>query len=139
MSPGMFWIGWDDSSPAGERERAGRIVANDLNESFRAWLDDWSAEGYEAQWREGVERIMEGNHVSALVTAVAESHDGTFSGYRWLMYRVGADVILRQQLILPETVPEFDPRDPYLKIHERTGDASQWIVPTSALREFLAR
>ena len=135
----LFWIGWEESGvlPAGERR--GRINASSLNESFDASLSVWAAGDYEVQWREGIKRVLGGEAVSALLTNLGRSEDGVFSGVRWAMYRVDEVVFLREQLVLRETVPGFDPADPYQSILERDPDlkVSEWAVPLSALRDFL--
>ena len=73
-----------------------------------------------------------------MITCLLPGTDGTFGGWRWLMYRVGRDIVLQDQLILSETVPGFDPNDPYDTIEPRESDGavSEWTVPFSAIEKF---
>src|SRR4051794_19199879 len=129
MPDDPFWIGWEERDSDTASERTGRIILDDLKESFLAVLVMWKAADYEIQRREGAERIVRGEQGSALVTSV-HSVDGGFRGFRWPMYRVEDDVAVRQQLVLPETVPTFDPDDPYASVRPRGKKrVSEWIVP----------
>jgi hypothetical protein len=137
MPANTFWIGWDEVESDHASERAGRIVLDDLNESFIAVLVTWQSADYETQWREGAERIVRGESVSALVTSI-HSVDGGFRGFFWPMYRADDHVAIRHQLVLPETLPAFDPDNPYASVGPRgRAPVSEWLVPVSALSAFL--
>jgi hypothetical protein len=137
MPADTFSIDWDERDSDTASERTGRIIIDDLNESFLAVLVMWHAADYEEQWRDGVERIVRGEQVSALVTSV-HPVEGGFRGFSWPMYRIDDHVAVRQQLVLPETVPTFDPDDPYASIRPRDKKrVSEWTVPVSSLRAFL--
>jgi hypothetical protein len=137
-----FWIGWIESEQAGPGlpSRRGRIVAPELDETFTAPLDVWSADEYTAQWREGLRRVVVGEGASALVTRLLRSRRGLLGGERWTMYRSRDVVVLRNQLVMPETIPGSDLSDPYSSILPRDPkrDLSEWTIPIGLIDEFLA-
>ena len=136
-----FRIGWDESAddvPAVVRR--GRIAGpDDLDEAFLSPLRIWSSADYERQWREGVERIVGGEDSSGLVVRLERSpRDGSFVGEWFPVWRQDDIAVFRNQLVLPETVPGFDPLDPYRSVGRRyKGDLSEWQVSISALELFL--
>jgi hypothetical protein len=140
----QFWIGWTGPEQgAGDNlSRAGRIVAPpaDLDDGFIAPLGVWSATRYAAQWRDGLKRITE-EEMSTLVTRLLRGVGGSFGGERWLLYRQADSVVLRNQLVLRETVPAFDPERPYDSVPPRrtSGSVSEWKIPMRSVEEFLDR
>jgi hypothetical protein len=56
-----------------------------------------------------------------------------------LVYRSGDVAILRDQLVLRDTVTDFDPNDPYKSIRERDAKqtVSEWTVPIELIEQFL--
>jgi hypothetical protein len=136
-----FSIGWDASGEdVPGSVRRGRIVGpDDLDDRFFAPLEVWDSSDYEKQWNEGVARIVSGEDASALVTRLHRSaKDGSFVGEWWPMWRAGTVAVLRNQLVLPETVPNFDPLDPYRSVGPHCSETvSEWRVPIVVLQRFL--
>ena len=66
----------------------GEITLNDFAETFETPLTLWSAERYERQWREGVDRLRLGLSRSCLITSLIEPGPELF-GICWKLYHEG--------------------------------------------------
>jgi hypothetical protein len=65
----------------------GQIALGTFVEEFEMALTTWNRERYEQQWREGIQRILNGASKSCLITSFWGDKDA-FGGEWWRMYRV---------------------------------------------------
>jgi hypothetical protein len=142
MSAAAFSIGWEPSGDVPGGSRRGRILGPDgLNDAFIAPLGVWDAAQYEAQWRDGIGRIVSGETPSSIVTRLYATTDGSYAGEWWPMWRERETAVFQNQLILSETIPEFDLLDLYASL-EPTRPAeefvSEWRVAIELLQRFLS-
>jgi hypothetical protein len=112
----------------------GEIVLDDFVENFEASLALWSADRYERQWREGVDRLLSGASRSCLITSVWDTRSEAF-GFWWVLYREGDRVAVHNQLLLHEVLGKnFNPDDPYESIPDRVSvsadgeQISEWFL-----------
>ena len=127
-----------------EDEKAGRITLGDFRERFIASLIYWSTADYERQWREAVQRIVDGCEKSALITNMYDPAAAKFIVW-WPMWRKGELVHVHNALLFMEQLDEpFRADDPYRHVGEHgpisdDGEAiSDWVVTLDALARFLA-
>ena len=113
----------------------GEITLDDFVETFEAPLTFWSADRYESQWREGVDRLLKGALRSCLITSMLGSGSEPF-GVWWKLYREGDYVVVQNQLLLAEVLGgDFDPDEPYRFIRDRQSCSaddgapiSEWVI-----------
>jgi hypothetical protein len=112
----------------------GEIRLNDFVERLEVPVVFWSADQYEQQWEDGVNRLLSGALKSCLITAMYDPKAANFIVW-WPMYRAGDVVILQNQILfLDRLALPFDPLDPYRSIGDRItaseeGEAiSEWIL-----------
>ncbi len=116
----------------------GQIALGDFVEEFQMNLSVWSRKRYEQQWSEGIQRLINGESKSCLITSFW-SEGATFGGEWWTMYRLKDQVAIMNQLIRPDIFDQefdnFDPDNPYLSIpqwrsaNEDGQEVSKWFVP----------
>jgi CdiI N-terminal domain len=138
----MFSIRFGDAPAyafegSGSLTRDALIVIDEFEETFDVPLDFWSEGDYERQWLEGAERIVRGERTSCLVSWM---QDPDFSPIlRWwsLYRRNGPNVIVREQLCLPE-FGRVDPKNPYVAVQPYGEDAlvSEWMLTVDDLSVF---
>lgn len=113
----------------------GEITLNDFVENFETSLTFWGADRYEKQWRQGIDRLLEGASKSCLITSMLDPQCEHF-GVWWKLYREGEQVVVQNQLLLADVLGRtFAPDEPYQFIPDRQsfsadGDApvSEWVV-----------
>jgi len=121
----------------------GQITLGAFVEEFAMVLTTWSRERYEQQWREGIQRLINGDTKSCLITSFW-SDENAFGGEWWKMYRVEDQVVINNQLIRQEIFDQqdlhnFDPENPYLCIPEWRSandygqEPSRWSVQFSQI------
>jgi hypothetical protein len=116
----------------------GQITLGAFVEEFEMVLSVWSRERYERQWREAIQRLLDGESKSCLITSFWGDKNA-FGGEWWTMHRVEDQVAVRNQLIRPDIFDQdfdnFDPGNPYLSIpewcpvNEDGQEPSRWFVP----------
>jgi hypothetical protein len=115
----------------------GQIALGAFVEEFEMILSTWSRARYEQQWSEGIQRLINGESKSCLITSFW-SEGAAFGGEWWKMYRVANEVVIQNQLIRPEFGQDFnnfDPDNPYPSIPDRRSvnedgqQVSEWFVP----------
>lgn len=120
----------------------GQIVIGDHIESFIASLTYWGFEAYRRQWKEGIQRILDGEPRSCLIT---EMYDPLKTDYIvwWPMYQFGEAVILQNRVLFLDTLSTlFDEMDPYKHIPARVGmdqeeeEKAEWMISISELKAF---
>jgi hypothetical protein len=121
----------------------GLISVNDFVEDFESDLTFWTAYRYEAQWREGIDRLLRGESRSCLITSIwGRPAEGPF-GVWWTLYRQGHLVVVRNQLLFSSVFPEFNPEEPYGSIPERTlvneegNEISEWSLEVNSISPLL--
>jgi hypothetical protein len=121
----------------------GFLTIGQFHESFHASLSYWDRERYLLQWREALERLIEGEDRSALVTSM---YDPGAAGYIfwWPLYAVGDSIHVQNHvLFLNDLVEPFDEAELYRFVREREtvsedGQAiSEWTVALSVIETFL--
>jgi len=99
----------------------GEVALDDFVERFEASLIFWDTDRYESQWRQGIDRLLDGAPKSCLITSILEpkyEHFGTW----WVLYRDGQQVLVQNQLLLLDVFGSgFDPDQPYASIRDRVS------------------
>jgi hypothetical protein len=101
-------------------------------------LVEWSVEDYARQWRQGVQRLIDGETRNCLVT----NYQGRDAGvhFIWAMWREGEAVSFHEQLVPTEqlTAP-FNPDvawqlvGPRVSVTEEGEPVSEWMVEFESL------
>jgi len=139
----MFCIkvkGRDVTSPTS----FGRLQVGEFQEDFEMDLSFWSPRDYERQWRQGLERLVEKEGASCLISSMSRPESANFV-FLWLLYRDEDRVFVQQfVLILDECSEAFRPEDPYRHVPSREivsedGElVSEWKTEVSEVSRFLA-
>ena len=145
----MFSIGFLPDMPSDHENEPdgwyGEIQIGEFSERFISCLSFWSKERYQAQWKDAVTRIVQGEPVSALVTDLS---DPTKSNYLfwWPIYRKGKTVIIHNQILFMNQIEGiFNPDNPYQHVGPReilSSDGtliSEWFTTIENLQGFLRR
>lgn len=114
----------------------GQIVFGTFVEEFESILTVWSPERYDQQWREGIQKLLDGGSKSCLIISLWSDSNG-FGFCWWPLYRVEEQVIAQNALIWdPEMFDRnFDPNNPYQFVPEHRSvsedghQISEWSVP----------
>jgi hypothetical protein len=129
---------------------SGDLVLNDVTETFTAAVDpasDWRRIHYERQWRDGLKRIVDGNDISCLITALPSptpypDTDLANLLFYWPMFRIEDQVAFQAHVRRAEKLPPgFDPAKPYQILSKRTPEekGSEWWVSFADIVEFYER
>jgi hypothetical protein len=112
-------------------------------EDFESPLWFWKTADYERQWTQGIQRILEGEPKSCLITALIEPiqpADYVFGSW-WKLYVDGVNVIVQHQLLIGDVVgAAFAVTDPYSAVPDyrpptAEGESlSSWTTSLRALR-----
>jgi len=139
MSEAGFNISFTDTS--GHTGR-GEIQLNEFFERFDSSFEYWPSNVYESQWKEGVQRIVEGEKKSALVTAMYPPESANFIVW-WIMYHDGDNVIFQNHLLMLEMAKQqFEVSKLYSYIpdysegEDEEFPVSEWIVAMDSLKRF---
>ena len=123
----------------------GRISIGTFEEEFEVILGYWSRQQYVQQWREGVERIIDGYPDSCLLTSVHDPVTANFF-FWWPMYQTKECVCIQNQIVLLDDLDEtFDLSSPYRFIRPRYvisedgARISEWQTSVKDLRSWLKR
>jgi hypothetical protein len=125
----------------------GRIVAGELDESFRSNLYDWDKHAYESQWLQSLERLLKGDEKAVLITSYV--HQRAVSNLEWwALYRGKCDTV-HVQNHLPwfdqQLKREFSVADAskFLRdrvtVNEDGNRLSEWDVPLKDIELFVAQ
>ncbi|SRR5690606_3439636 len=127
----------------GELSAIGGMQLGDFEESFHASLSYWTREQYLSQWREAVSRLLSGEHISALITAMYNPKRSNFITW-WPMYLVGRKVYIQNQILfLEELETPFNEKELYNFISKRETSSedgekiSEWCVDIDSLIDFM--
>lgn len=122
----------------------GEISLDDFHEIFRSSLSYWSINEYLLQWREGLQRICDGQHKSCLVASMFNPISANFI-FLWTLYLDGDIVHVQNHLLFLDGLESpFLESDPYASVRNREtindeGEKiSEWDVDTNKIREYLA-
>ncbi len=118
----------------------GQIVLDQFIEDFESSLALWSAERYEQQWEEGIDRLRRGASKSCLITSLwAVGPACEVWGVWWVLYNRGDHAVVRNRLLLSAVIgAKFDQDYPYGAVPEHRsfspgGEAiSEWVVGLDA-------
>ena len=121
----------------------GRITIDEFVEDFESPLWFWKTADYERQWAQGIQRILDGEPTSCLITSLIEpirTADYVFGSW-WKLYLDGVNVIVQQQLLIGDVVgADFDVTDPYSAVPDyrlTTAEGeplSSWITSLHGLK-----
>ncbi|MET3497640.1 hypothetical protein [Variovorax boronicumulans] len=140
----MFNIGFRGSPFIRDEENLllGRLEGFGLHEDFWSPLDYWQEEQYEVQWRQGIQRVLDGK-ISALIVSMRDPELSNFIDW-WLLYAFEDQVIFQNQMLFLQNLrAPFNTDDIYTSIrpyrrHNLEGEAlSEWRVPKCALQDFM--
>lgn len=121
----------------------GQIQIGEFRETFISSVVSWTTEDYERQWRTGVRQIVEGAHLSALITSYVDppSEAGLIW---WPLYRLGQTVFVRNQFLpADDVVAAFSPMEPWtcvrprMKVNADGDEISEWETDVDSLSRWL--
>jgi len=122
----------------------GRIVLGEFSETFNLPIDYWQLTDYYRQWRNALVAFIDGQSPVCLVTAMRNPVSASFID-TWAVYTEKSSVVLQNQIILCDQLDsDFLDRGTYEFVEPREtetedGDPiSEWQVPLSSVRQFLA-
>ena len=127
----------------GEAALVGSLTIGDFSEQLHCSLSYWTRERYEAQWKEALSRLVNGESSSALVTSM---HDPRFANFIrwWVMYRDLEIVQIQEHILfLRELDTPLDESDLYASVPDRETETedgervSEWVLPVSAIHRCL--
>ncbi|PKG37019.1 hypothetical protein [Psychromonas sp. Urea-02u-13] len=139
-----FDILLDDSifESEGEQVVLGSINIGDFQEKFYASLSYWDRNQYLSQWKLALERVLNGEPCSALVTTMYDPSKANFI-FWWVLYVLEDEIYIQNHtLFLDEVDSPFNEFDLYSSIPDRKtqteeGESiSEWKVKMSAVKEF---
>lgn len=78
----------------------GKLSLSDYHTTLYMPLDFWTIADYKQQWKEGLKRLKDHNQ-SCLVATIHDPEMRTFVDW-WLLYKVGNDVYVQNQLIIAD-------------------------------------
>ncbi|MBV9025015.1 MAG: hypothetical protein JO362_14775 [Streptomycetaceae bacterium] len=121
----------------------GEITLGEDWERFHAPIDYWSTRDYEQSWRIALNRLVDGEEVSCLITSMFEAKYSNFLTI-WPLYRIGNQVHVQNELLFPEDLDKpFNASEPWLSVgpRETVSDdgrpISEWVVSLDEVRRFL--
>ena len=126
----------------GPLHRAGVTVLGHDRDCFDAPLSFWREGDYEAQWREGVERLVAGAESSALVTRMEDPDDEQILRF-WALYRLDQSVAVHEQLWVPE-FGRLQPEEVYGAVGSYRAEnddghqVSEWRLPVADFADYLS-
>lgn len=122
----------------------GRIVLGEFSERFNLPVDYWRLTDYYRQWRNALVAFIDGQSPVCLVTAMRDPALGTFID-TWVMYAENSSVVLQNQIIpCGQLDSDYLDRGTYEFVQPRETETedgepiSEWQIPLSAVRQFLA-
>lgn len=125
----------------------GELILGDHRERFLSDLSRLTIAEYQAQWRAGIQRMVDGAHFSAFWSSFPPDADS--QGFAWVLHRVRDEVYVQERLVFGQPsggVPEWSSVSPWQGLERPrevcTADGeqvSEWRVTLAALREFVAR
>jgi hypothetical protein len=123
----------------------GRIQIGSFSELFLASLVFWTKVDYERHWLRSIQRIIDGQSKSCLITSNVNPKDADYI-FWWPCYRIEDNVVFHNQILFFDQLEEpFDLENPYKSVSEREtlsedGEPiSEWSIPVSCLLQFLQR
>ena len=117
-------------------------MLDDDRDWFDAPLSFWREGDYEAQWREGVERLIAGAEASALVTRMEDPADEQILQF-WALYRLDETVAVHEHLWVPE-FGRLKPEEIYGAVRSYQPESndgeqvSEWRLPVSDFAAYLS-
>jgi hypothetical protein len=131
--------------PADHDIRLGEIVIGDYIEMFEASISYWIADDYQKHWKQAIERIVNGEAKSRLITSMYDPVKANFI-FCWPIYREGMRIYFQNQMLLMEYQDSpLDPKNLFLDIEDRQMlndeglPVSEWEVSVIDLKDFLMR
>jgi hypothetical protein len=134
----------DRFESCGDMAALGSLQIGDFVENFHAPLSYWDRKKYLSQWCEALERLIDGESHSALVTSMYDPRTANFIRW-WPLYRIGDSVHFQEHALLMDDLEQpFDETDIYKSVprHETTseddGRISEWVAKLSDIEVYLA-
>jgi hypothetical protein len=121
----------------------GEIVLGDDREYFHAPVHYWSARDYEENWRAALQRLVDGEEVSCLITSMFDAKYSNFIT-TWPLYRIGDQVYVQNHIVFRDELDQpYDETKPWLSVGPREtvdedgNHLSEWIISLEGVRQFL--
>jgi hypothetical protein len=145
MTPGFdisftneSWI--DEGTPF----RGLRLTLQDHHEGDQANLTHWSAENYERQWLYELNEIVNSRSKGALITSIQDPIHA-FQVFVWTMWKDNDQIRFQNRILfMLSGIQNFDPvhvcdHIGEYKSHDEEGQRlSEWVVPLTAIQDFIA-
>jgi hypothetical protein len=126
---------------AGWPHAGAELTAGVTRLHHRVDLRYWRIADYQRQWREGIARLVNGAHSSALMSSFSGAGDAPH--LMWALWRQGAHIYIQSHCVLPaHLAAPFDPRAPYehvgarIPITENHLPMDEWRVEFGQLLAF---
>ena len=135
--PAFAWEGY------GDLHRWGFTILGDDAERFAAPLGYWDEDAYKAQWKQGVQRLVDGAETSCLITRMEEPGDGQVAQF-WELYRLDDEIVaVHDRLWVPDfgglqPGAVYEAVEPYRRESEDGVLLSEWRLPLSDFADYLA-
>ena len=101
----------------GWQHAGGELVVGDARMCFLVDLTHWGMSDYQAQWRDGVTRLLQGARSTALMSAYRGPGESAHT--MWALWREEAYVFVQEHSVLrAELDAPFDPHNPYAHVGE---------------------
>jgi hypothetical protein len=123
-------------------EARGVLILGEVKEYFGSSLYQWSKKDYEAQWRQAIRALLDGNDRAALITEYVGPQAATHLEW-WPMYVVGNAVFIQNHFLFYDQLAEpFSLQNQFSFLRDRrtTNEEgkkiSEWTVGVSDLEKF---
>ena len=142
----LFNISIDESQKTvilnGEKCLYGIIQIGDFLEKFNVPVELWNVSDYKRQWREGLERLLNGALSTCVVTGMRDPFRGIFIN-TWSIYSIRKKVIIQNQILLCKQIKKrftgnnfYDFIEPYENQTEDGAPISEWGISMSAVKHY---
>jgi hypothetical protein len=120
----------------------GLITLGNFREHFTSALGYWSVDDYLQHWKQALDRIINEEPTSCLITSMLDPKTASFI-FWWPMYRVEDFVFIQNQIFfLNQSQIKFGGKDPFSfvparqVVNEDGLQVSEWSVPILDVKEF---
>lgn len=121
----------------------GEISLGEFHEGFRASLSYWNTNNYLLQWREGLQRICDGNSKSCLVTSMYDPNSSNYI-FLWLLYLNGCSVYVQNQILFLEGIDTSNFESTLYNyitdretFNEDGNKISEWVIGLDDIKNYI--
>ena len=126
-----------------EKMALGKISIGDFSEKFYASLSYWDSEQYIFHWKQSLEKIINGEQTSALITSMYDPKISNFI-FWWLLYQEDKNIYVQNHILLMDNIDcLINEKNVYNYIPNREiideegNRISEWITSLEAIKAFL--